>query len=312
MNKLIAHIENITLFTNRIAFVRLLLALNALLLLLFTDIPLGTDLSLLDLPNIQDSLFKPFSIFTVFGAQIGNWLSILILFFAITGYFPKISILLQAWVHLSICNSVIVIEGGDQIASNLCILLIPICLFDPRRNQWAELKNQEANQKNVNIFLNIYSFLIRLQVAVIYLHSTTGKLIQNDWLDGTCLYYWTTNNVFGTATLLQPLLNFITLSDFAPLISWSVIFFELGLFACIFATNKYIRRFFLFSGIFFHFGILITHGLVAFFFSMCAALILYLDFENSVFNRIKLLLGNIKGYRSLKLSIIKSSSHGNK
>jgi antimicrobial peptide system SdpB family protein len=144
-----------------------------------------------------------------------------------------------------------------------------------------------------------------LQIAIIYLHAATGKVVQADWLDGTCLYYWTTNNVFGTAIPLQRLLNYFTLSNFAPVLSWGVIFFELGLFACILATQKNVRRFFLFTGILFHFSILITHGLVEFFFSMCAALILYLDWENQIQISLSNLFYLIKRFFKSKTGIIK-------
>jgi antimicrobial peptide system SdpB family protein len=285
MNDLISRLETKRAFVNRIAFVRLLLALNAMLLLLFTDITRAVDYSLLGIQGVQDSFFKPLSVFVIFGAVNGKWVCIFILLFVVTGYLPRISIFLQVWVHLSICNSLIIIEGGDQIASNLSILLIPFCVLDPRSNQWSQPPVGFLN-KNANIFLNVYSFLIRLQVAIIYLHAATGKVVQADWLDGTCLYYWTTNNVFGTSLPLQHILNYFTLSNFAPVLSWSVIFFELGLFACILATQKNVRRLFLFSGILFHFSILVTHGLVEFFFSMCAALILYLDWEDHIQNRL--------------------------
>jgi antimicrobial peptide system SdpB family protein len=272
---------------------------------------LAADYSLLDLPTIETSLFNPLSIFVIFGVTAGKYVSLCILFFVISGYIPRISIFLQVWVHLSICNSLIIIEGGEQIASNLCILLIPICIFDSRYNQWNTAKIKKAHQKNANIFLNVYSFLIRLQVAIIYLHAAIGKLFQDDWLDGTCLYYWTTNNVFGTSSSLQYMLSYITLSDFAPILSWSVIFFELGLFACIFATKKHVRRFFLFSGILFHFSILFTHGLVEFFFSMCAALILYLDFENYLQTQIIFIIEVCKRFFKLKINSLKIRYHGN-
>lgn len=292
VNNMISYLENKNIFTSRIAFARSLLAINALLILLFTDINLAANNTLLDLgvsiPNSNNILFfKIISVFEFIGPKWGTTISIIILLFVITGYFPKISILLQAWVHLSICNSLIIVEGGDQIASNLCLLLIPICLFDNRINQWKEYNaDQLINRKYYNIFFNVYYFLITLQVSVIYLHAATGKLLQADWLDGTCLYYWCTNNVFGVPLFLQKIYNAITLSSLAPVFSWSIIIFELGLFACILATNKFIRRFFLISGIFFHFGILVTHGLVEFFFSMFGALVLYLDSKNEILKKI--------------------------
>ncbi len=181
-------------------------------------------------------------------------------------------------------------KGGDQIASNLSLLLIPVCLFDARINQWNKEKlNPSLYLKNRNVFFGVYYFLIRLQVAVIYLHSGVGKLYKEDWRDGTCLYYWLNNNVFGAPDLILKFLNLLTLSSFAPIISWSIIFLELGLFACILATNKRILMLFFFLGILFHFSIFILHGLISFMFPMIGALILYLDKNNYVFNYLKTL-----------------------
>jgi antimicrobial peptide system SdpB family protein len=299
MNDVISYLENKNIFTSRLAFARTLLAINALLLLLFTDFNLATDFALLDLGSSMPNDIVPFkaiSIFELIGSGWGKIISIIILLFVITGYFPKISIFLQAWVHISICNSVTIIEGGDQIASNLCLLLIPICTFDSRNNQWNEYnKEQIINRNHYNIFFNIYYFLIVLQVSIIYLHSAIGKLCQQDWLDGTCLYYWTTHNVFGAPLFLQKIYSVITLSSFVPVFTWGVIIFELGLFACILATNKYIKRFFLLGGILFHFGILVTHGLVGFFFSMFAALVLYLDTKNEILFKIIQLKNKLYG-----------------
>jgi antimicrobial peptide system SdpB family protein len=290
MNDIITNLENKTIFTSRLAFARSLLALNALLTIVFNDIDMITDTRLLGLQSAIPAdmlLFNSINIFKVTGNDWGKVISIAILLFAFSGYFPRISIFLQAWVHLSICNSLIVIEGGDQIASNLCLLLIPICLFDKRTNQWINYtKEQLSHLKNRNIFFNVYYFLILLQVSVIYLHAGTGKLMQDDWLDGTCMYYWTTNNVFGAPLFLQEIYNIITLSIFAPVFTWSIIFFELGLFACILSSSKRTRHFFLAGGILFHFGIFITHGLIEFFFASSAALILYLDSENIILTRL--------------------------
>ena len=111
----------------------------------------------------------------------------------------------------------------------------------------------------------------------------SGKLYNNEWKDGTCAYYWFTNNVFGAPLYLQKFYNLLTLSSFTPIITWSVIILELGLFACILATNKNIKKTFLILGLLFHFSIAITHGLVTFFCSMAAALILYLDDENKIY-----------------------------
>lgn len=286
MNKIIYLFERKNIFTPKIAFVRTLLAIGTLLTLISNDIHELTNLSLIshdDIVSLKSLIFKHYSIFEMLGLYWGKIVSVLILFIACTGYIPQISSFLQAWVNFSICNSFLIVEGGDQIAANICILLIPICLFDNRLNQWnKEVNDLSQKRKLINIFFNVYYFLIYIQVAVIYLHSSIGKFYKEEWRDGTCLYYWFTNNLFGAPIWLQKIYNIITLSTFAPIFSWSIMIFELCLFGCLFSTKR-VRKFFLISGLIFHFGIIITHGLISFFFSMAAALILYLDDKNIIY-----------------------------
>ncbi|KAF2080215.1 hypothetical protein [Flavobacterium sharifuzzamanii] len=287
MNQFITSLEQKNIFTERLMFVRLLLAISALLTIVFNNIEYITnfDLVLNDETKFAAIIFfKQFSIFTLFHPILAKVVSILILLIITTGYFPQLTCFLHAWVHLSICNSFLGVDGGDQIASNLSILLVPICLFDNRINQWKTGKNITTKpRKAINVFFNTYYFLILLQVAVIYLHAGIGKLYNNEWRDGTCAYYWFTNNIFGAPFFLQKLYSIITLSSFTPIITWSVIILELGLFACILASNINLKKTFLIIGLLFHFSILITHGLISFFFSMASALILYLDNENMIF-----------------------------
>jgi antimicrobial peptide system SdpB family protein len=291
MREIINYLENNLIFNQKIILARCFLAFGALLILFFNN---SYELSNIDIgllaDRIENNSSLDFSIFSFFSPPIAKTICIFILLFVFTGYLPQLSCFLQAWVHLSICNSFVIVEGGDQIASNLSLLLIPICLFDARINQWNKEKlNPSLYLKNRNVFFGVYYFLIRLQVAVIYLHSGVGKLYKEDWRDGTCLYYWLNNNIFGAPDFILKFLNLLTLSSFAPIISWSIIFLELGLFACILATNKRILMLFFFLGILFHFSIFILHGLISFMFPMIGALILYLDKNNYVFNYLKTL-----------------------
>jgi len=286
VRELIASLEQKNIFTSKIAFARTVFAFGALCLLLFNDIHRITDINLLQTSGagVQESFIKNLSIFQVFTPVAGKIISILILLSVFTGYLPQVTGILQAWVHLSICNSFLLIEGGDQVAANLNLLLIPICLFDFRFNQWKDVERPPTTGvKAANVFFNVYYCLIVIQVSVIYLHSAVGKFFKEEWLDGTCIHYWFINNVFGAPLWLQRIYNVFTLSNYVPLLTWSVMIFELALFACVLVTNKKIKKFFLVTGLLFHLGIAITHGLTIFFFSMAAALILYLDDDNFIY-----------------------------
>ncbi len=297
MKNLILQLEHKPVFNSRLALARTILALSTLLLLCFNDIHESLRTELLSEPGkiTISPLLQCYSIFHVFPPVLAKSISILILLFSISGFLPQISALLHAWVAVSVCNSFLVIEGGDQVASNLCLLIAPLCMLDNRINQWQKVQPIVSNtRKAINVFANVYYCLIVVQVAVIYLHAAVGKLYQDEWLNGTGMYYWFTNNVFGAPIYLQWIYSKIALSVFVPLMSWGVIIFELGLFACILATSSKLRRAFLISGIIFHFGIAITHGLPIFFFAMTGALILYLDSENWMLGQILKVVSLIK------------------
>ncbi len=291
MKDLILNLEEKSIFNNKLAFVRSILAFGSLLLIAFNNIEEMTNFEIFQVEaNSMESIYlmKQASIFNLFDSFIAKLISIIILLFVFSGYFPQVSSLLQTWVHLSICNSFVGVDGGDQIASNLSLLLIPICIFDNRINQWSvEKPINSVKRKAVNVFFNVYFYLIFLQVAIIYFHSGIGKLYSSEWRDGTCIYFWFTDNVFGAPIWLQKIYSIVTLSNFTPLFTWLIIIIELGLFCCILATNKKIKKTFLILGLSLHFFIAITHGLITFFFSMAAALILYLDEENTTLNFLK-------------------------
>jgi antimicrobial peptide system SdpB family protein len=201
-----------------------------------------------------------------------------------SGFLPQVTSILHAWVTLSIANSIVAVDGGDQVASNLAVLLIPICLTDSRLNQWSAQKR--PGNPYVNIFSNISIFFISLQAAVVYLHAGVGKLNSDDWRDGTASYYWLSHSTNGAPDWLRVIYEHLTLSNWVGALSWSVILFELLMFACLFASKK-VKSIFLCLGIFFHFFIVLTHGLMSFFFSMTALLIIYLDDADSCLTIVK-------------------------
>ncbi|NSL87599.1 hypothetical protein ECE50_012200 [Chitinophaga sp. Mgbs1] len=190
---------------------------------------------------------------------------------------PQVTSFLHLWVSLSITNTVIVVDGGDQIAANLACLLIPLCVTDPRVNQWSAPKL--PGRPGINVFCNVALFFIQVQAAIIYLNAGIGKLYTVEWKEGTALYYWISHTIIGAPDWLRNIYETATLSDWVTLLTWGVIIFEIGMFACIFANGK-VKTIFLVLGFLFHFLIILTHGLLSFFFSMAALLVIYLDDAN--------------------------------
>jgi antimicrobial peptide system SdpB family protein len=118
--------------------------------------------------------------------------------------------------------------------------------------------------------------VIRLQVAVVYLHASVGKMKVEEWTNGTAVYYWFLHPVFGAADWLRPVLVPLLMSPVpVTVLTWGAVILELILFAGLFMERRH-RRWLLWVGLAFHFGIVLVHGLVGFFFAMAGALILYL------------------------------------
>ncbi|RAW03473.1 hypothetical protein [Pseudochryseolinea flava] len=169
-----------------------------------------------------------------------------------------------------------IVDGGDQVVTVLTLLLIPICLLDRRRNHW----HVNTYQHNASLRLVAYSTLvvIKIQVAYIYFQACVSKFSVSEWADGTAVYYWFLNPMFGVTTDTQPIFVWV-LSKPVPVtvLTWGALFVEFLIFAVFtLKENHPLKRYVFLLGIAFHFVIMLIHGLVSFFFSMAGALIIYL------------------------------------
>jgi antimicrobial peptide system SdpB family protein len=116
----------------------------------------------------------------------------------------------------------------------------------------------------------------RLQVCLIYFHAAIAKLSQTEWGNGTAMYYWLTNPVFGFSEPIRGIsLPLLRSPVGVTALTWGVITLEVLLAAAIvMEKSKYPRL--LGPAILFHAAIVLGHGLFSFFFAMAGALIVYL------------------------------------
>jgi len=269
-------------WTNVYGVSRSLIAFGTLLTLVFNDIQI-----LVRPTGIQPSDFafinviQDFSLFAIFPGHlliIGEIISIAVLLLVLVGYRPKLTGILHWYVTASFSNAALLINGGDQIASILTLLLIPVTLFDNRKWHWkpSEKKLNTVSKKSLAIISNSCLMVIKLQMFVIYFMAGTGKLDVTQWLNGTALYYWFNHSAIGLVDWMYPLFEpIITHGLTITILTWSAILVELLLAAGIFIKDKY-KIPLLYLGISFHFFIAITMGLINFLFIMSGGLILYL------------------------------------
>lgn len=284
---------NRNVHTNVLGIGRSILAFGTFLTLLLN--PVTNFLYQLEDNSFMNPLLNPmtpinkFNFFLLLGSEnifIMKTIAVIILAVVISGYFIKITSLLHWWICLSFLLFSSAIDGGDQIASNITLLLIPVCLFDNRKNHWDIKKKHSASP--INLIPISFIFLIRLQVAIIYFHSAVGKFPSKEWINGTALFYWFNHSVFGMPTYLEPITNYFLSKNYVILpLTFSVFVFELILFLAL--GMEYEKRKYLFiPAVIFHLLIIQYLGIFSFFFSITAGLIfLLLDINQEI--KIKIL-----------------------
>lgn len=264
---------------------RTLLAVGTLSTLLVHDVdalfrPLGVEMSAVT----QGGFVLQWSLFALLSGEwlsAAKWIAVGILAISAAGWRPRYLGLLQWWVTASFAASAVVVDGGDQVAAVLTLLLIPITLTDGRRWHWTnpdpDSAASQSTSRAVAGLVAVASLLvIRLQMTVIYLQAAVAKFAVTEWSNGTAVYYWFTHPIFGVPdwmeTLAQPLLAQSTIVMAA---TWGAVLLELILAMGLFMKESY-RPYALAAGLAFHGAIAVIHGLFSFFFPMAAGLILYL------------------------------------
>ena len=119
--------------------------------------------------------------------------------------------------------------------------------------------------------------IMRIQAAAIYLQAGVAKMFKSDeWANGTALYYWLLDPRLGLPTAYRD----IVLSMFAPdfmvaLLTWTPVVLEITLaFVLTMPAKHFLRGPLFWIGFVFHLGNIVFFGLVSFFASMLAVLIL--------------------------------------
>ncbi len=206
-------------------------------------------------------------------------IAIAVLALVVSGWRPRFTGILHWYVAASFATSCIVIDGGDQIAAVLALLLVPVTLTDGRRWHWdaPPAIGPGVGAQLAAFVSRLMLWTVRLQVAGIYFHASTAKLGVKEWRDGTACYYWFTNSTIGLSpTLERWAMPILSKSAGVVALTWGTLLLEVVLFGALFMERRWRRRL-LPLGLAFHAAIIFIHGLVSFFGSMSAALILFLQ-----------------------------------
>lgn len=260
-------------WTKELGIVRTLIALSTLLTLIFNS---SEILFLTGLENelflLQDNV-DYINIYTWFNSfSYGKMFSIIVLLFVILGLYPRITCVFHWLVTYSFTITSTCTDGGDQVASIITLLLIPICLVNTRSSHWKSQKNEFNYYKNSIAF--IFTLLILLQIFIIYFFASTGKFQSEVWQNGTAFYYYSTLPQMGLSEgFIFDIFNFIIKSPIILTLStWSILILELFIAIGILIKNKILRKYVYFLGFLLHISIILFYGILSFSLTMIACL----------------------------------------
>lgn len=273
-------------WSNVYGLARTLLAIGTLSTLLAnSNVTLFGDIHSSKFLNYKVPGLARFSFFYLLNHQLNYAVLIAIacLIIVAIGWRPRITCIIHWYIAFSFNIYTSVADGGDQITTVLTLLLIPICLLDNRTWHWQAITR--ADQKPYLGLVGYFSYIsIRIQIAVLYLDAAVEKFKVAEWKNGTAIWYWLNDPILGCNDFWKPIIIPLLKNPFiVNILTWGPIVFEMILFLGL-TLNKRYRNVLLTVGILFHFIILLFHGLISFFFSMSAALILYLRPWEQPFN----------------------------
>lgn len=216
------------------------------------------------------------SIFCIGSSQLGliRAGAIAILLVVAIGWLPAWTAVPHWWVSFSVFQSVGLPDGGDQIAMILSGLLIPVLIFDSRTWHWQRASAEPDGARAAITWTAVWA--IRLQISFLYLQAGISKLYVPEWRDGTALYYWSTNVMFGASSTMEPVARAIYNTPFLMgVLGGFTILLELVLGVAILLPPR-VRHFLFPLGLVLHFSIGVAIGLWSFAFIMFGALVLLL------------------------------------
>jgi len=94
--------------------------------------------------------------------ELARWLAVAGLLLVASGFRPRLTGVLHAWLSFSLFSSAVMVDGGDQCAQVMALLLLPVTLTDPRRWHWDKMPEHTDDRARL-IARGALAF-VRLQV----------------------------------------------------------------------------------------------------------------------------------------------------
>ncbi|ADV94851.1 MULTISPECIES: sporulation-delaying protein SdpB family protein [Bacillus] len=208
-----------------------------------------------------------------------RWICVILLLVVVSGWRPRLTGIIHWWISYSLQVSAMTIDGGEQVSAVFTLLLLPITLTDSRKWHWENIKTGTDLNNKKDLYFRVIALttfvFIRIQIAILYFNSATAKLADQDWLNGTAVYYYAQDPMLGFPPLLHTLFNDFLSSPLVVIPTWGTLIIQLLLFAFLFSPKSY-RKYMFIIAILMHEIFAVMFGLISFSMIMLGILILYL------------------------------------
>lgn len=221
---------------------------------------------------------REISVYCHLNLEISRYISIVIMLWAASGFLPRFAAIPAAYVMWSLSTSISVQEGGDQIAANLGLLMIPLSLSDERINHWM----LPAKSSIKNYIASVTLISISMQAVFVYFDAAISKIKRPEWADGSAMYYWTRDTTLGQGGLIASFADIVTAQPLGTVaITWGTILLEVMLAVAVFVSQR-MRYVIAYCAIAFHILILVYFGLFTFSCTMIGMICFYLLYDRII------------------------------
>lgn len=205
-------------------------------------------------------------------AQFWHIAFTIVLLIVVSGWRPRWTCVPHCLSTIWFTSTIAIPDGGDHVATVVSVLLLPVCLADNRKWHWSRGAADGDFLSNLAAYWSYLAF--KVQLFAIYLHAFVGKMAVAEWTDGTAVWYWSRQRVFGFANWLRPWSDpLLATSVGTALATYGALFVE-GFVLLAIVKGQRMKWAALILTSSFHFVIALTLGLVSFFFAMAALLVL--------------------------------------
>ncbi|MCF3106589.1 HTTM domain-containing protein [Streptomyces roseoverticillatus] len=200
-----------------------------------------------------------------------RWIMVILLAVVASGYRPRWTVWIHAWLLYSIGVSIALPDGGEAIARVAGLLLIPMGLADDRRWHWQRPSTPIGPTARGTAFAAVWA--LRVQLVILYVQSGVSKFGVPDWLNGSAEYYILRDPIFGAAEPFEGPARWLSGHGLTlGLLTWGGIVIELVIAAFLVGPERLRKAAFVLDVVL-HASIIATIGLWSFSLIMigCAA-----------------------------------------